>query len=248
MNQTPTTPPPLDNSPQPLRTLVVDDSFRFLKALCAYLKTEPLFQVVGTATGGDEALHMAELLGADLVLMDLHMPVMDGLQATAILRRRVPSIQIIIMTLDDSATAEAMARAHGAHGYIWKLRIKDDLLAEVRQVWQWKEFLTKTLTGLSPIISQPAGLPGSGEMSSSPSPMTRKGIQMREHVIDISTEVFHVVQQQTPGYVSWGEEKPGPTQKILVEEDVYTEFIDRAIAHRQTLDQVICEACTRTVQ
>jgi len=216
--------------------------------LCAYLKTEPLFQVVGTATGGDEALHMAELLGADLVLMDLHMPVMDGLQATAILRRRVPSIQIIIMTLDDSATAEAMARAHGAHGYIWKLRIKDDLLAEVRQVWQWKEFLTKTLTGLSPIISQPAGLPGSGEMSSSPSPMTRKGIQMREHVIDISTEVFHVVQQQTPGYVSWGEEKPGPTQKILVEEDVYTEFIDRAIAHRQTLDQVICEACTRTVQ
>jgi hypothetical protein len=66
---------------------------------------------------------------------------------------------------------------------------------------------------------------------------------MREYVIDVSTEVFHVVQQQTPGYVSWGEEKPGPTQKILVEEDVYTEFIDRAIAHRQTLDQVIREAC-----
>ena len=68
---------------------------------------------------------------------------------------------------------------------------------------------------------------------------------MREHVIDISTEVFHVVQQQAPGYVSWGEEKPGPTQKILMTEDVYTEFIDRAIAHRQTLDQVIREACTR---
>ena len=68
---------------------------------------------------------------------------------------------------------------------------------------------------------------------------------MREHVIDISTEVFHLLQQQDPGYVSWGEEKPGPTQKILVEEDVYTEFIDRAIAHRQTLDQVIRELCTR---
>ena len=74
----------------------------------------------------------------------------------------------------------------------------------------------------------------------------RKGIQMREHVIDISTEVFHVVQQQAPGHVSWGEEKPGPTQKILVGEDVYAEFIDRAIAHRQTLDQVVREACTRT--
>ena len=70
---------------------------------------------------------------------------------------------------------------------------------------------------------------------------------MREHVIDISTEVFHVVQLRAPGYVSWGEEKPGPTQKILVLEDVYTEFIDRAIAHRQTLDQVIHEACTRSL-
>jgi len=66
---------------------------------------------------------------------------------------------------------------------------------------------------------------------------------MREQVIEVSTEVFRVVQQQAPGYITWGEEKPGPTQKILVAEDVYTEFIDRAIAHRQTLDQVICEAC-----
>jgi hypothetical protein len=68
---------------------------------------------------------------------------------------------------------------------------------------------------------------------------------MREQVIDISTEVFHEVQLRAPGYVSWGEEKPGPTQKILVPGDVYSEFIDRAIAHRQTLDEVIHEACTR---
>jgi hypothetical protein len=75
--------------------------------------------------------------------------------------------------------------------------------------------------------------------------MDGREIQMREHVIDISTEVFHALQQQAPGYISCGEEKPGSTQKILVREDVYTEFIDRAIAHRQTLDQVIREVCTR---
>jgi hypothetical protein len=69
---------------------------------------------------------------------------------------------------------------------------------------------------------------------------------MREYAIDISTEVFHALQQRVPGYISCGEEKPGPTQKILVGEDVYTEFIDRAIAHRQTLDQVVRETCTRT--
>ncbi len=69
---------------------------------------------------------------------------------------------------------------------------------------------------------------------------------MREHVLDVSTEVFRVLRQHAPGYVSLGEEKPGPTQKILVGKDVYTEFIDRAIAHRQTLDQVMREACMRT--
>jgi DNA-binding NarL/FixJ family response regulator len=135
MNQTPTTPPAPDNFPHPFRALVVDDSFRALKALCAYLKTEPLFQVVGTAMGGGEALHMAEVLGPDLVLMDLHIPVMDGLQATAILRRRLPHVRIIVMTVENSATAKAGARARGAHGFIWKLRIKDGLITEVRQVF-----------------------------------------------------------------------------------------------------------------
>ncbi|MGD1020089.1 MAG: response regulator transcription factor [Verrucomicrobiia bacterium] len=135
MKQTPTSPSAPDNFPRPLCTLVVDDSFRFLRALCAYLKTEPMFEVVGTAVGGGEALHMAAMLGPDLVLMDLHMPVMDGLQATAILCRAVPNIRIIIMTMEDSAAAEAEAQAHGAHGFIGKPRITHDLITEVRRVF-----------------------------------------------------------------------------------------------------------------
>lgn len=67
---------------------------------------------------------------------------------------------------------------------------------------------------------------------------------MGEHVIDVSTEVFHLLQKRAPGYISLAEEKPGPTQKILVGEEVYTRFIDRAIARRQTLDQVVREAWT----
>jgi hypothetical protein len=68
---------------------------------------------------------------------------------------------------------------------------------------------------------------------------------MRQQVIVISTDVFHVLKQQESAYVSLGEEKPGSTQKVLVQEDVYAELIDRAIAHRQTVDQVILEACMR---
>jgi hypothetical protein len=69
---------------------------------------------------------------------------------------------------------------------------------------------------------------------------------MREHAIEISTEVFRLVRRRDPRFIRWSEEKPGPSQKILLQEDVYTEFIDRAIAHHQTLDEVIREVCTRT--
>jgi DNA-binding NarL/FixJ family response regulator len=135
MKQTPTTPPTPENFPHPLRLLLVDDSAGLLASLCAYFETQPLFQVVGTALDGGEALHMAELLGPDLVLMDLRMPVMDGLQAMAILRRRVPNTRIVIMTMEDSATVETEARAHGAHGFIWKPRIMSDLAIELQRAF-----------------------------------------------------------------------------------------------------------------
>jgi DNA-binding NarL/FixJ family response regulator len=133
VKQTPITPPTPDSFPHPLRILLVDDSVVLLERLCAYLKTQPSFQVIGTATNGSYALHMVELLAPDLVLMDLRMPVMDGLQTMAILRRRVPNMRIVIMSMEDSATAEAEARAHGAHGFIWKPRIMSDLTTELRR-------------------------------------------------------------------------------------------------------------------
>ena len=68
---------------------------------------------------------------------------------------------------------------------------------------------------------------------------------MRQQVLVVSTEVFHMLEEWESAFVSLDKETPGPTQKILVEEDVYRELIDRAIAHRQTVDQVILEACMR---
>ena len=135
MKQTLTTQFASHNYSRPIRTLVVDDSVMFFANFCAYLEQQPLFRVVGIAVNGKEALHMAESLEPDLVLMDLSMPVMDGLQATAILRRRMPNTRIIIMTMDDPAKAEAEALAHGAHGFIWKPKIMNDLTTEVRRAF-----------------------------------------------------------------------------------------------------------------
>ena len=68
---------------------------------------------------------------------------------------------------------------------------------------------------------------------------------MREHLIEISTEVFRLLQERASAYVAWTDEKPGPTQRILLGEDAYTDLIDRAIEERKTIDTIITELCAR---
>ena len=62
---------------------------------------------------------------------------------------------------------------------------------------------------------------------------------MREQVIEISTGVFRMLKKRDPCYVDWSDEKPGPTQRILVADDIYSELIDRAIAKHKSLDEVL---------
>lgn len=135
MNDIPALPVVADRIRPPFRTLVVDDSVRVLAGLCRLLETQPLIRVVGTAAQGSKALQMAEVLQPDVVLMDLNMPLLDGLQTTAILRHRFPDIRVIIMSADDSPKAEASARAHGAHGFIWKPQMMSVLMTAISRAF-----------------------------------------------------------------------------------------------------------------
>jgi DNA-binding NarL/FixJ family response regulator len=117
-----------------LRTLLVDDSPMLLASLRRFLDAEASIQVVGTAANGGEALHKADALDPDLVLMDLNMPGMNGLQTTALLRLRLPKTRIIILTMDATASTHAAAREHGAHGFVGKVTMMATLLAEIRRV------------------------------------------------------------------------------------------------------------------
>ena len=127
---------PLESSTlPPLRTLIVDDSKLFLTCVRRLLDTQELIQVVGTAANGREAVHQADVLLPDLVLMDLDMPGMNGLEATEILRLRLPNARIIIMTLDETVKNKAAARAHGAHGFVGKPHMIRTLTAEIRRVF-----------------------------------------------------------------------------------------------------------------
>jgi hypothetical protein len=68
---------------------------------------------------------------------------------------------------------------------------------------------------------------------------------MNKYVLEISTPVFRVLRKREPRFVSWSDEKAGPTQHIVLDDDVYSEMIDRAIAKRKSIDEVFLEVGMR---
>lgn len=104
----------------PVRVLIADDHSVVRQGLRMFLGADPLLEVVGEARDGAEALKLAHQLRPDVVLMDLLMPVMDGIHAIAAIRRELPDIEVVALTsvLEDVAVIDAM-RA-GAIGYLLK--------------------------------------------------------------------------------------------------------------------------------
>jgi DNA-binding NarL/FixJ family response regulator len=84
----------------PARVLVVDDSEVFQHVLSALVASAPGFEVIGTASSGREALHLIDVLDAQLVLVDLHMPELDGIETAKRLRERHPDVEVVLITAD----------------------------------------------------------------------------------------------------------------------------------------------------
>lgn len=116
-----------------MKLLLVDDHSLFLQSLRVLLSAKG-YEVVGTASNGIEALKQARLLSPDLILMDIEMPVCDGLAATRLIKAEMPQIKIVILTV--SATDEHLFEAikSGASGYLLKSQSADRFLELVAQV------------------------------------------------------------------------------------------------------------------
>ncbi|WP_027459536.1 response regulator [Deinococcus murrayi] len=115
--------------PRPVRVLLVDDHAVVRQGLRLFLGLDPLIEVVGEAANGEEALAEAERLRPDVVVMDLMMPVMDGLQATRALRRTLPDTEVIALTSTLEEHKVNGAIDAGATSYLLK-DASSDTLAE----------------------------------------------------------------------------------------------------------------------
>jgi DNA-binding NarL/FixJ family response regulator len=116
---------------KPVRVLVADDQRLFVEALDAILAPERQIEVVGRAGNGAEAVELARELRPDVVLMDISMPVLDGIEATRRLREEAPQARVLMLTGSDARQDVARARKAGAAAYVTKDRIAADLVEAI---------------------------------------------------------------------------------------------------------------------
>jgi DNA-binding NarL/FixJ family response regulator len=102
------------------RILVVDDHPSFRHLLRTFLELNPNWEVCGEASDGREAVAKTTELQPDIILMDLDMPRLNGLEATRQIHRHSPSIRILILTLHDNSILPEIAQNSGAQGYLLK--------------------------------------------------------------------------------------------------------------------------------
>lgn len=124
----------------PIRILIAEDQQLVRQGLAALLKAEDI-EIVGEAEDGEAAVDMARSLRPDIVLMDLSMPVLDGVEATRRIKRVAPQIKVLILTVANCERRVAEALAAGADGYALKKLGHDELLAAITAVRSGKHYL-----------------------------------------------------------------------------------------------------------
>ncbi len=117
-----------------IRVLLVDDHTLFREGIRALLSAEPDIEVVGEAAEGKQAIELAEEVSPDIVVMDLVMPGMNGMQAARQLHDTHPDIKILILSMYDDDEYVCQIMKAGASGYVLKRAASDDLLRAIREV------------------------------------------------------------------------------------------------------------------
>lgn len=130
----------------PIRILLVDDQPLFRKAIATLIDDQPDFSVIGEAENGLDGVEQARALQPDLVVMDVDMPVMNGVEAVKLIREQVPATKVVMLTVSEDEDDLFDAIRYGAHGYLLK-----DLRPE--QLYDMLRSVMRNETPLSPAIA-----------------------------------------------------------------------------------------------
>jgi len=126
----------------PIRLLLVDDHPLVLDGICSRLQVEDGINVVGQASNGQEALEQAKQVNPHVVLMDVSMPVMGGLEATRIFRQQMPGVRVLILSMHDDQEYILKLMQCGASGYVLKDVSSEELIKAIETVHQGSTYFS----------------------------------------------------------------------------------------------------------
>jgi DNA-binding NarL/FixJ family response regulator len=132
--------PSSTTSSEPARVLIVDDNDAILRRVSAALS--PACRVVGVAKDGRAALEAAESLRPDVIVLDISMPGMTGLEVVSLLREAGSTAAVVFLTIHQETDFVEAARAAGALGYVTKPKLASDLLRAVRDAQEGRQFVS----------------------------------------------------------------------------------------------------------
>ena len=144
-----------------IKVLLVDDQSIVREGLASLLETKPDIEVIGEAENGKVAVMRSLELKPDVVLMDIRMPIMDGVAAIKALSQQAPQIKVLVLTTFDDDEYVTQAMAHGAKGYLLKDTPSEELAQAIRSIH-------KGYTQLGPGLWEKANAPGNTTMNTSP--------------------------------------------------------------------------------
>lgn len=158
---------------KPIRILIVDDHIVVRKGIRALLATEAGLDVIGEAENGSQAVEMYSELTPDLLLLDLLMPKMTGIQAIKKIREKHPDAKILVLTSFAADDQVFPAIKAGALGYLLKDTDPEDLVTAINQVYQGESFLSPAIARkVLEEVFQSSGKP------LSPDPLTKREIEV----------------------------------------------------------------------
>ena len=128
-----------------IKVLVADDHTILRDGICALLALAEDMEVVGEASNGSEALEMVEKVNPDVVLMDIAMPIMNGLEATLRLHKEFPRTRVLVLTQYDDREYVLPAIQAGASGFISKIAASSELISGIRSVYRGDSFLSPSV-------------------------------------------------------------------------------------------------------
>lgn len=159
-------------SDRKMRVLVADDHTMFREGIRLLLETRGEFEVVGEAATGDQAVELTRSLRPDVVIMDIGMPGMNGLEATRLIRAENPGSRVLILTIHGTDDYFFRALEVGASGYVLKEAASTDLVNAIESVHRGGMFLYPSLAGK--LVEEYLRRIGSGDERSSYDALTAR--------------------------------------------------------------------------